>query len=114
MRKTTMRLTMVALVVGALTLPGLALARGHDGDGHRDAGHERYYDDHRKHGRGHWYGHRGYGRDLVVVREPVYVQPRPRVVVREPVYVAPRATVVAPLWPAAGLGLNLFLPLHGW
>ena len=38
--KTTMRLTMVALVAGALTLPGLALARGHAGDGKR-CGHER-------------------------------------------------------------------------
>ncbi len=110
---TTMRLTMVALIAGALTLPGLALARGHGGDGHWDGGHQRYYDGHRGHGRGHGYGHRGYDRD-VVIREPVYVEPRRTVVVREPVYVEPRATVVAPLWQPAGLGLNLFLPFRNW
>jgi hypothetical protein len=111
---TTMRLTTVALMAGALILPGLALARDHDGDGHWDGGHERYYDGHRGRGRGHAYGHRGYDRDVVVVREPVYVRPRPTVVVREPVYVQPRATVVAPLWQPAGLGINLFLPLQHW
>ena len=103
--KTTMRLTMVALVAGALTLPGLALAdrHGKHGHGHHDEGWH-----------GHGRGHGGYDRDVVVIREPVYVQPRPRVVVRERVYVEPRATVVAPLWQPAGLGLNLFLPLHNW
>ena len=108
---TTMRLTVVALMAGALTLPGLALAHGHGGDDDWDGGRERHYEGHWEHGRGHGYGHRGYDRNLVVIREPVYVQSRPRVVVREPVYVEPRATVVAPLWPPAGLGLNLFLPL---
>ena len=113
-KMTTMRLTTVALVVGALTLPGLAQARGHDGDDDWEGGHQHYYDGHRGHGRGHGYGHRGYERDVVVIHEPVYVQPRSRVVVREPIYVEPRATVVAPLWQPAGLGLNLFLPLRNW
>lgn len=103
--KTTIRLTLVVLVAAALTLPGLALADGRGKHGYR----------HHDHGwHGHRHGHRGYDRDLVVIREPVYVRPRPRVVVREPIYVGPRATVVAPLWPPAGLGLNLFLPLHNW
>jgi len=101
--KTMIRLTLVALVVGALTLPGLALAHGKHGHKHHDGGWQ-----------GHGRGHRGHDRDLVVIREPVYVQPRPRVVVREPVYVQPRATVVAPLWQPAGLGLSLFLPLQNW
>jgi hypothetical protein len=113
-KMTTTRLTMVALMAAALILPGLALARDHDRDGHRDGRHAHHYDGYRGHGRGHKYGHRGHDRDLVVVREPVYVNPTPRVVVREPVYVAPRPAVVAPAWPVAGLGLNLFLPLHGW
>jgi hypothetical protein len=98
--KTTLRLTLVALVAGALMLPGLALAHGKHGHKHHGGWHD--------HGR----GHRGHDRDLVVIREPVYVQPR--VVVREPVYVQPRTTVVAPLWQPAGLGLSLFLPLQGW
>lgn len=101
--KMTIRLTLVALVAAALTLPGLALA-------HSKHGHRHHDDD----WHGHRHGHRGYDRDLVVIREPVYVQRRPRVVVREPVYVEPRATVVAPLWQPAGLGLNLFPPLHNW
>jgi hypothetical protein len=101
--KTMTRLTLVALVAGALTLPGLALADGRGKHGHR----------HHDHGwHGHRHGHRGYDRDLVVIRKPVYVQPR--VVVREPVYVRPRATVVAPLWQPAGPGLSLFLPLQNW
>lgn len=111
---TTTRLTMVALIAGALTLPGLALARGHGGDGHWDGGHQRHYDGHRGHGRGHGHRHRDYDRDVVVIREPAYVQPRRTVVVHEPAYVEPRTAVVAPLWQPAGLGLNLFLPFRNW
>jgi len=107
--KTTMRLTIVALVAGALTLPGTALAGRHGKHGH---GHHDEDWDEGWHGHGH--GHWGHDRDLVVIREPVYVRPRPRVVVREPVYIEPRATVVAPMWQPPGLGLNLFLPLRNW
>lgn len=110
-KMTIRRLTIVTLTAGALALPGLALARGHGGDDHWERGHEGHHEGHWEHRRGHGYGHWGHDRDLVVIREPVYVQSRPRVVVREPVYVERRATVVAPLWPPAGLGLNLFLPL---
>jgi hypothetical protein len=76
----TMRWTTVALLAGALALPGLTLAHGHDG--HRgdwddrvewnDRGHDKRHWRHDRHD--HW---RRWDRDrrVVVVPEPVYVSP---------------------------------------
>jgi hypothetical protein len=79
---TKMSWMMAMLLAGAMTLPGLALARDHDGyrrdwDRHADR-------DDRGHEEGHWRRHRhphwgrwGRDREVVVVREPVYVEHRP-------------------------------------
>jgi hypothetical protein len=81
----TMRWTTVALLAGALALPGMALARGDDGhrgdwDHHGDWDRRGGWDD-RRHEKGHWrhrpHGQWGRDRRVVVVREPVYVRPRP-------------------------------------
>jgi len=99
-----------ALLAGALNLPGLALANGHDGDGHWEGRHGWRHEGHHDHwGRER---HRYWGRErgVVVVPQPVYVAPRPMVVTPEPVYVAPRPMVVTPWAPV--LGINLVLPLH--
>jgi len=94
---TTVRWTTLALFAGILALPGLALAHDHDGDGDWDGRHERHHHAGHGHWRGHGQGHRYHDRDVVVIREPVYVAPRP--------------TLVAPLWSPAGIGINLVF--HG-
>lgn len=99
---TIMRSTMAALLVGALTMPGLAAARGHDGHdgynggGHRSGHHERHHKGHRGHWRRHGRHHRGHSDRVVVVREPVYVQSRP-------------AVVSVPLWAPPTNGISVFL-----
>jgi hypothetical protein len=81
----TMRWTTVALLAGALALPGMALAGGDDGhrgdwDQHGDWDRRGGWDD-RGHEKGYWRHHRHshWDRDppVYVVREPVYVRPRP-------------------------------------
>jgi hypothetical protein len=99
--KTTMGWMTMALLAGALSLPGLALADR--GDGH---GHKRHHHEHRDHWRHQDYGRRGHwdrDRRVVVVREPR------RVVVREPVYVESPRAVVAPLWAPLTSGITLVL-----
>lgn len=97
MNKTaTMKLwTVAALLAGALTLPGLALA--HDDDGYRD-------DWQRQHWRHH--NHHHHNKQVVVIREPVYER------VYEPVYVKPRPVVVAPVWEPFGGGITVVLGGH--
>jgi hypothetical protein len=99
--KTTMGWMTMALLAGALSLPGLALADR--GDGH---GHKRHHHEHRDHWRHHDHGRRGHwdrDRRVVVVREPR------QVVVHEPVYVESPRAVVAPLWAPLTSGITLVL-----
>ena len=88
---TILRSTLAALLIGALSVPGLALAdkhgKGHHG-GHRGGHH------------GHWRHH----DEVVVVREPVYLAPRAVYRAPRPVYVAP-----APVWAPVGNSLTLVL-----
>ncbi len=88
-KTTSMGWMTVALLAGALTLPGLAQADRGDGYGY---GQQRHHHEHRGHRRHHDHGH--WDRRVVVVREPVYVQPRP---------------VVAPLWAPLASGVTVIL-----
>jgi hypothetical protein len=90
-KTTTMGWMTVALLAGALSLPGLALAD-------RGYGYERHYPEHRGHWRRYDHGHHRHwdrDREVVVVREPVYVEPR-------------RPVVVSP-WATLGNGITVIL-----
>jgi hypothetical protein len=88
-----MRRVMVALLATVLTLPGVALAHGDDDDGHHHRHHHGHKGHWRHHGHDKWrHGHRN---EVVVVREPVYVESRP--------------AVVAPLWAPLTSGITLVL-----
>jgi hypothetical protein len=88
---TTMRWAAAALLAGTLAGPGLALAHRDDDDGyHKHGRHCRH------HPHGH-HAHRGPDRKVVVVREPVYVQPPVR--------------VITPVLSPIGVGITLVL--HG-
>jgi hypothetical protein len=99
-KTTAMGWMTVALLAGALTLPGLAQADrggGYDRDGGYGYGKQRHHHEHRGHRRHHDHGHRGHwdrDRPVVVVREPVYVEPRP---------------VYAPRWAPPASGLTVIL-----
>ena len=96
---TILHSAVAALLVGALALPGTVLARGHDGydgDGYRHEYRERHHEGRRGHWGRHDHGHRGYDDRVVVVREPVYVEPR-------------RAVVAAPLWAPLASGITVVL-----
>jgi hypothetical protein len=86
----------VALLVGALAVPGLALARDH-GDRH---GHGDWHGHGERHSK-HWRHHdRGWRGDRVVV-------------VEQPVYRARRTAVVAaPLWAPLTNGITVVLGTH--
>ena len=93
-KTTTILLTATAaLLVGALTVPGLALAHGHGG--HYDRDNWRGYGE--RHGK-HWRhrDHGRYGDRVVVVEQPVYVERRP-------------AVVAAPLWAPLTNGITVVL-----
>lgn len=94
-KTTTMGWMTVALLAGALTLPGLAQADRGDGYGY-GYGKHGHHQEHRGHRRHHDHGHHGrWDRDrrVVVVREPVYIEPRP---------------VVTP-WASLGSGVTVIL-----
>ena len=99
-KTTSMGWMTVALLAGALTLPGLAQADWGDGHGYSK---QRHHHEHRSHGRHHDHGHWDRDRQVVVVREPR------RVVVHEPVYVESPRAVVAPLWAPLTSGITLVL-----
>ena len=92
-KTTTMGWVTLALLAGALTLPGLAQADRGDGYGYGKHRHHQEYRGPRRH---HDHGHHGrWDRDrrVVVVREPVYIEPRP---------------VVTP-WASLGSGVTVIL-----
>ena len=89
-KTTSMGWMTVALLAGALTLPGLAQADWGDGHGYSK---QRHHHEHRSHGRHHDHGHWERDRRVVVVREPVYIEPRP---------------VVTP-WASLGSGVTVIL-----
>ena len=80
MTKTAMRTnwTMVTLLAAALALPGLALA--HNRDGYRTDRDDRGYAEwrHNKprdYWRHHRHTYRSHGKPVVVIRQPVHVEP---------------------------------------
>lgn len=92
-KTTAMGWMTMALLAGALTLPGLAQADRGDGYGY---GQQRHHHEYRGHRRHHDHGHHGRWDDdrRVVVREPVYVEPR---------------RVVTPLWAPLASGVTVIL-----
>ncbi len=93
-KTTAMGWMTMALLAGALTSPGLAQADRGDGYGY---GKQRHHHEYRGHRRHHDHGHHGRWDDdrrVVVVREPVYVEPR---------------RVVAPLWAPLASGVTVIL-----
>lgn len=92
MNKTTSTLGWISitLLAGALSLPGQASA---DWDGH-DRGRHHHHKHH-----DHW-RHHNHDR---------YWDYDRRVVVREPVYVEPRRPVAAPFWGLPGNGVTVIL-----
>ena len=91
-KTTAMGWMTMALLAGTLTLPGLAQADRGDGYGY---GKQRHHHEYRGHRRHHDHGHHGRWDDdrrVVVVREPVYVEPR---------------RVVAPLWAPLASGVTV-------
>ncbi len=102
-KTTTMGWMTVALLAGALALPCLAQADrggGYDRDGGYGYGNQWEHRENRGHRRHHDHGHHGHrghwdrDRRAVVVREPVYVEPRP---------------VYAPRWAPPASGVTFIL-----
>ncbi len=83
----------MTLLAGALTLPGLALADRGGGYGHEEDHHHKHHSQWRHRDYGH-NGRWGYDR---------------RVVVREPLYVEPRRPVAVPFWSLPRNGVTVIL-----